>query len=86
MVDKPKIEFPCDYPIKVILDNDPVAIAKVEAVARRFDPRLIDQIQVLPSKKGNYVSMRLGFWATGTPQLEALFTELKQFSAVRMVL
>ncbi|MFT5100460.1 MAG: putative lipoic acid-binding regulatory protein [Planctomycetaceae bacterium] len=86
MMDAPKIEFPCDYPIKVILENDSAAIAKVEAVARSHDPRLVDQIEVRPSKKGNYVSMRISFWATGIPQLDALFAELKQLSAVRMVL
>jgi putative lipoic acid-binding regulatory protein len=85
-MDKPVIEFPCEYPIKVILDNEPDAIAEVQSVARRFDPRLEDKIKVLPSKKGNYVSVRLDFWATGLPQLEGLFTELKQLSAVRMVL
>lgn len=83
---KPTIEFPCAYPIKVILDNDPTAIEDVQAVARRFDPRLEDKIQILPSKKGTYVSVRLDFWATGVPQLEGLFTELKQLSAVRLVL
>jgi putative lipoic acid-binding regulatory protein len=85
-MDKPTIEFPCDYPIKVILDNEPEAIAEVESVARRFDPKLEDKIEVIPSKKGNYVSVRLNFWATGLPQLEGLFEELKQLSAVRMVL
>tara|TARA_R110002072_G_scaffold150059_2_gene298180 strand:+ start:32163 stop:32420 length:258 start_codon:yes stop_codon:yes gene_type:complete len=85
-MDAPKIEFPCDYPIKVILDNDPAALLSVEAVVRQYDPRLEEKIEVLPSKKGNYVSMRFGFWATGKPQLEALFAELKQLSAVRMVL
>ncbi|MFT7243855.1 MAG: putative lipoic acid-binding regulatory protein [Candidatus Azotimanducaceae bacterium] len=85
-MDAPKIEFPCAYPIKVILDNDLTAIAEVEAIARRYDPKLQDQIEVRPSKKGAYVSLRLSFWATSLSQIEALFAELKQLSAVRMVL
>ena len=85
-MDEPKIEFPCAYPIKVILDNDPAAITRVEVIARRHDPKLQGQIEIQPSKKGTYVSLRLSFWATGVPQLEALFDELKQLSAVRMVL
>ncbi len=85
-MDEAKIEFPCEYPIKVILDNDDEAIRDVQTLARKFDPKLGDKIELRPSKKGNYISIRLTFWATGLPQIEGLFSELKQLPAVRMVL
>jgi hypothetical protein len=84
-MDEVKIEFPCDYPIKVILENNPEVITEVEAVARTYDPDL-GPVAFNESKNGNYISVRLAFRATGTEQLQAMFAELKQLPGVRMVL
>ena len=84
-MDETKIEFPCDYPIKVISENSPETVRKIEEIARQYDPEL-KQIEFNNSKNGNYVSVRLAFWATGTEQLQGLFDALKKVSGVRMVL
>lgn len=84
-MDEPKIEFPCDYPIKVIMENNPDVIAQVEAIAKKYDPGL-SQVELNESKKGTYISVRLAFRATGTEQLENLFQAMKQLPGVRMVL
>jgi putative lipoic acid-binding regulatory protein len=70
----PVIEFPCDYPIKVI-------------ILRRYDANLsLDRIKERPSKQGNYTSVTVFITATGEPQLKALFEEFKTHDWVRMVL
>lgn len=84
-MDETKIEFPCDYPIKVIMEHDPAVITRVEAVAKTFDPGL-GPAEFNESKNGNYISVRLAFTATGTEQLNDLFHELKKLPGVRMVL
>ncbi len=84
-MDEAKIEFPCDYPIKVIMENNPDVITEVETVARQFDPGL-GKAEFNESKNGNYISVRLAFRPTGTEQLERLFEAMKRLPGVRMVL
>lgn len=88
MIDTPpKIEFPCRYPIKVIVETGDGIIEQVVEIIRGYDPRItVDNIVKNPSRNGSYVSIRFEMWAEGTPQLELLFTDLKQCAAVRMVL
>lgn len=84
-MDEAKIEFPCDYPIKVIMENNPDVVTEVEAVARQYDPGL-GKVEFNESKNGNYISVRLAFRATGTEQLEGMFADMKKLPGVRMVL
>ena len=85
--DPPQITFPCEYPIKVILENEPEAHDQVIAVFRQLSPEFTsDRVTEQPSAKGKYVSIRVQFWALSENQLQKLFGELKTISAVRMVL
>ena len=84
-MDEAKIEFPCDYPIKVISENSETVVTEIEAIARKYDPEL-KHVELNKSKKGNYISVRLPFRATGTEQIKALFEDLKTLPGVRMVL
>lgn len=81
------IEFPCNYPIKVVVDAEEVIFEEVFSIARRHDPEL-DRSRVTsrPSRNGNYHSITLQFRATGEDQLQRLFEDLKECRAVRMVL
>lgn len=83
----PKIEFPCDYPIKVIGDAADDFPAMVEAVMRKHDSSFsADTLQIMDSSKGNYMSVRVTIVATGEAQLKAIFEELKSSGRVKMVL
>ena len=84
-MDEAKIEFPCDYPIKVISENHDSVIKEIEAIARRYDPGL-KGVELNKSKNGTYISVRLDFHATGTRQLRSMFEDLKALDGVRMVL
>ena len=74
----PQIEFPCDYPIKVMGDAHPELHAHVLQVmdihAPGFDR---SKITIRDSSKGRWQSITLVITATGKPQLRALFEDLK---------
>jgi putative lipoic acid-binding regulatory protein len=65
----PKIEFPCDYPIKAIGDSGDDFKALVIETVKTFAPD-IDEARVTlnPSAKGNFMSVRFFIEATGKEQ------------------
>ena len=81
------IEFPCDYPVKVIAEFEDGLLDEVVAIARRHDPTVaFDKVKQRASRHGRYHSITILLWATGEAQLKDLFEDLKQHQAVRMVL
>ena len=83
----PKIEFPCDYGIKVIGDAAPDFKEFVVTVVERHAPGIKDEdVSVKDSREGRFCSVRLNIMATGESQLKALFEELKASGRVHMVL
>ncbi len=84
----PKIEFPCpDYPIRVMgvasQEFQEFVLGVFEKHAPGFDR---NAVIVRPSRKGNYESVTVKITATGEPQLQALFQELRANTHVKMVL
>ncbi|MBB5322701.1 HP0495 family protein [Marinobacter oulmenensis] len=83
----PKIEFPCDYVIKVIGDSAPDFTEFVVEVVEQHAPGIEEtDISVTGSSKGRFSSVQLKIVATGEEQLKALFDELKASGRVHMVL
>src|SRR5690554_6503386 len=82
----PTIEFPCDYPIKVVGDAGEDFTAVVCQVETRhaasFDATGIEEV---PSRNARFVSVRLTLRAIGEDQLKALSEELKATGRVHMV-
>jgi putative lipoic acid-binding regulatory protein len=85
--EKPKIEFPCAYPIKVMgLHGEDFTLVVLEIV-RRHDPAVsAEHLSYRPSSNGKYLSVTVTITATGVAQLRALFDELKASGRVAMVL
>ena len=83
----PKIEFPCDYPIKIIGDADPDFVELVVGIVCRhaagFDPATANSRD---SSKGKFRSVAVNIIATGESQLEKLYADLKATGRVKMVL
>lgn len=81
------IEFPCDFPLKIMgATRDGFAQAVVEVVRKHapdFDPA---QAEMRPSKAGNYLSVTCVVRATSKPQLDALYRELSAHPWVKIVL
>lgn len=83
----PKIEFPCDYVIKVIGHAAPDFTDFVVSVVEGHAPGIREEhISVTDSRNGRFTSVQLTIVATGEPQLKALFDELKASGRVHMVL
>lgn len=83
----PRIEFPCEYPIKVLGRNNdslrPAVIAIFERHAPGFDQ---DAIRVRDSRRGAFVAITVTITATGPDQLRALHRDLMATGLVQMVL
>ncbi len=81
------LEFPCDFPLKIMgAANAGFAQAIVEVVlqhAPEFDPA---SVEMRPSKAGNYLSLTCTVRATSQAQLDALYLELTAHPMVKVVL
>jgi uncharacterized protein len=81
------IEYPCDFPIKVMgarVDGFAEAMAEV---AKQFDPGFDPAtIEMRPSKAGNYLSITLTVRATDREQLDNLYRALTGHPMVKVAL
>lgn len=85
--DPPKIEFPCDYPIKVLGRSGDefefAVLAVFELHAPGFDRATV---LVKASRKATFSSMNITITATGPEQLDALHKDLLATGLVKMVI
>ena len=87
MNDAPRIEFPCDYPVKIVGDHSPAFVSEVTRVVREHAPDLTDErISVRMSRQSTYCSVTCVIVATGETQLRALHATLRARPDVRIVL
>lgn len=87
MTDKPKIEFPCDYPIKIIGRASENYDAHVIAIVNKHLNKPYEgKVQSRDSKEGNYLSLTLTLHIESEEQLQALFEDLKNDDEIMMVL
>jgi putative lipoic acid-binding regulatory protein len=81
------IEFPCDFPIKVM---GPKAEGYVEAmsfVVRQFDPEWTsDRLETRESTGGKYLGLTFTVRATSQAQLDELYRTLSSHPMVKVVL
>ncbi|MBD5801371.1 hypothetical protein AZOA_07850 [Azoarcus sp. Aa7] len=81
------LEFPCDFPIKIMGARvDEFAQVVVDVVRKHapdFDPATV---QMRPSSKGNYISLTCTVRAVSKAQLDALYGELSGHPLVKVVL
>ena len=86
MKDKPKIEFPCRYPIKVIVVASEGTARRVFDIVRKHAPELTpDDVTTRQSSGEKFLAVRIILTAQGEQQLRNLYTELMADSSVRMV-
>lgn len=82
----PRIEFPCEYSLKIVGNNSSEFHAAVLDIVALHAPEFDrDSVTYQDSRNGRYRSLRVTILATGQPQLEALFADLKATGQVHMV-
>lgn len=81
------IEFPCDFPIKIMgacVDDFAQTIARV---VQTHDPAFdVAVMQMRPSRNGNYLALTCTVRALSQAQLDALYHELSAHPMVKVVL
>jgi len=81
------IEYPSEFPIKVMGSRVDGFVDAVVEVARRFDPSFDPaRIELRPSSAGNYLGITLVVTATSREQLDELYQALTSHPMVKVVL
>ncbi|MDZ7803894.1 DUF493 domain-containing protein [Thiohalophilus sp.] len=81
------LEFPCEFPIKVMGRSDVDLQSMVMELVSKHAPDLSEQdITRRDSRQGNYVSLTVTVTATSKAQLDRIYLELNAHDAVLMTL
>lgn len=81
------IEYPSQFPIKVMGANVEGFAEAVVRVAQQFDPGFdAASIETRPSKAGNYLGVTITITATSREQLDELYRALSTHPMARWVL
>lgn len=81
------IEYPSDFPLKIMGHTQPGFAQAILAVVKRHAPDFEDAtLAMKTSKKGKYISVTCVIRATSREQLDALYRELCDHPMVVMVL
>jgi uncharacterized protein len=81
------IEFPCDFPIKVMgethADFSTEVIKTIQALMPNFDA---SNIEMRGSSGGKYISLTCTVYVTSKPQLDDIYRALSGHKMVKVVL
>jgi putative lipoic acid-binding regulatory protein len=81
------IEYPCDFPIKIMgVMQDAFAQTMVDVVISHDPEFHAGKLEMRPSTKGNYLSLTVTVRATSREQLDNLYRALSSHPMVKMVL
>ncbi|HEY9064381.1 MAG TPA: DUF493 family protein [Burkholderiaceae bacterium] len=85
--DQSLIEYPSQFPIKVMGANVDGFVHAVVEVARRFDPGFdAATVELRPSKGDKYLGVTITITATSREQLDELYRTLSTHPMVKVVL
>lgn len=81
------IEYPCDFPIKVMGAHVEGFAAAIAHVANQFDPAFdAATMEHRPSSNGNYLGLTITLRVTSREQLDELYRTLSTHPMVKVVL
>jgi hypothetical protein len=85
--DQSLIQYPCDFPIKVMGLQVPGYVEAIANVARQFDANFAEaSIERRPSSNGRYLGLTLTVHVTNREQLDELYRTLSTHPMVKVVL
>ena len=83
----PRLTFPCDYPIKVMVRAEQGVREHIDAIIERHaGPVDLSSVTERPSAQQRFLALTYVIRATGEPQIAELFAALKDCPQVLMVL
>lgn len=81
------IEYPSQFPIKVMGENVDGFVHAVTMVAKNFDPAFdATTVETRPSSGGKYLGVTITITATSREQLDELYRTLSTHPMVKVVL
>ena len=81
------IEYPSDFPIKVMGATHVDFAATIVDLVLEYDPSFhIGRMEVRPSTQGNYTGLTVTVRATSRPQLDDLYRALSAHPMVKIVM
>ncbi len=81
------IEFPCDFPIKVMGETHADFSAEIIKTIQMVNPGFnAAQIEMRGSSSGKYISLTCTVYVTSKPQLDDIYRALTRHSMVKVVL
>jgi putative lipoic acid-binding regulatory protein len=87
MSEETLLEFPTDFPIKIMGERrDDFAQAMVELVLRHAPDFRPETVEMRASSKGNFLSVTCTVRATSKAQLDALYRDITAHPWVKMAL
>lgn len=87
MTQKSLIEFPCEFPVKIIGIHSDLFIADIKKITKQhFSDFSEDKLRHKPSKKNNYLAITVTVFAQNQAMLDAFYQEITQHALVKMVL
>lgn len=87
MTNKSLIEFPCDFPIKIIGNNTPVFLEEISTIVFSHFPDLDHQsLTHKTSQNSNYLAITVTVFAQNQSMLDAFYMAVNQHPDVKMVL
>ncbi|MBY4896594.1 DUF493 family protein [Cupriavidus sp. AU9028] len=86
--DRPSlIEYPSDFPIKVMGTMQDGFAEAIVLVVQQFDPEFhAGKMEMRPSRNGNYLGLTVTVRATSREQLDELYLALTSHPMVKVVL
>ena len=81
------IEYPCDFPIKVMCIAQETLVETMSALLAQYDPEFNPaKVTTRASAKGNYLSLTVVVRATSRAQLDNIYLAFSGHPLVKMVL
>ena len=81
------IDYPCDFPIKVMGPNEPGFVYAMVFLARQFDPDWQEaSLERRESKGGKYLGLTLTLHVLSREQLDEVYRTLSSHPLVKVVL
>lgn len=81
------IEYPCDFPIKVMSVNHPEIVQLLTPIILEHDPGFKqDTIVLRESSKGNYIGLTVTVYVKSREQLDDIYRALHGHELVKAVL